>query len=78
MELQRFKDASGLSWEQISRLMGTSVRTVGDWAAGATMGPIFQVRLIRLIQTIGQIPSDSLMSGSQLLLQEARREGAAP
>ena len=46
--VRRLKDRSGLTWEQLARLVGVSRRTLHAWDVGATMSAAHRYRLEQL------------------------------
>lgn len=56
-QLSRIKEASGLTWEEIAKILGTTRRTIHSWVAGSTVRTTNAQRVHALynamVQTIG-------------------------
>jgi DNA-binding transcriptional regulator YiaG len=63
-DLHRLKRTSGLTWEPIAELMGSSRQAVHKWAQGSAISQANRLRLSRVLAAINQIdqgtPSETL------------------
>ena len=51
--LERFKEASGLSWSEIARRVGTSTLVIRRWRRGAHPSSEHLIALLNLAQDLG-------------------------
>ena len=51
--LERFKEASGLTWREIARRLGTNTLTLRRWRAGAQPNSKHFLALLELAQELG-------------------------
>ena len=65
MELRRL---SGLTWDQLARLLDVTRRTLHFWASGKPLTPAHEERLHRLLATIRQLNRGSSTANRALLL----------
>ena len=65
MEVGRW---SGLSWEQLARLMGVARRSLHFWASGRPLSPAREERLMRLLAVLRQLDRGSARANRSMLL----------
>ena len=74
LELRR---VSGLTWDQLARLFGTTRRSLHFWATGKPLTPAHEERLHRLLATIRRLDRGSAHANRTLLLG-AHDDGCIP
>lgn len=67
-ELRRF---TGLTWEQLAQMLGTSRRTLHLWANGGAISPANRERLGRTLAAIKNIDRGNATDNRDLLLRDA-------
>jgi DNA-binding transcriptional regulator YiaG len=70
-ELRRL---SGLTWDQLARLLGVSRRTLHFWVSGKPMTPINEERLARLLLVVQRLDQGSSAETRALLFSDAHGE----
>lgn len=54
--VRALRDATGLTWDQFSRLLGVNIRTVHSWAAGGQAGSVNVEKLVQLQKVVDRLP----------------------
>lgn len=54
--LERFKEASGLSWAELARRLGTSDLNLRRWRAGVRPHPVYLTALLEFAKELGLGP----------------------
>lgn len=57
--LEDLKSTSGLTWDQVARLLGVSRRAIHNWASGGALTAANDESLRRIAQTVLGIPGNS-------------------
>lgn len=65
------KTASGLTTDQLGRLLGVSRRSIHNWAAGTAIAPAHEERLRDLELLVFSLPADSPDERRKLLLDSS-------
>src|SRR5258705_6076558 len=61
---------SGLTWEQLARLLGVARRSVHLWASGMALSPADQERLLRVLATVRQVDRGGAAANRSALFAE--------
>jgi DNA-binding transcriptional regulator YiaG len=61
---------SGLTWEQLARLLGVARRSVHLWASGMALSPANEERLLRVLATIRQVDRGDAAANRAALFAE--------
>lgn len=61
---------SGLTWEQLARLLGVARRSVHLWASGMALSPMNEERLLRVLATIRQVDRGGAAANRAALFAE--------
>ena len=74
--LDRFRQASGLSWGGLARALRVNARTVRRWKAGSKVGSGHLVKLLELAAALGLLHHLLLGMGDRYVLAEGGRRRA--
>lgn len=70
---QQLKEESGLTAEQLGRMLGVTRRSVHNWAAGASIAPKHRARLQKLHELVFGLAATTPDERRDLLLDSATR-----
>ncbi|WNM27359.1 hypothetical protein RN607_14340 [Demequina capsici] len=68
---QQLKDESGLTADQLGKMLGVTRRSVHNWAAGAAIAPKHQARLQQLHDLVFELEATNLAERRDILLDSA-------
>lgn len=66
--IHQLRRLTGLSWEQLARMLRTSRRSVHNWANGEAMAPVNEEKLSRTLAVIQRLDRGSVHANRDLLM----------